>query len=122
MSLVDINLSTRLVLDTINGSTRFTDNLSNALGRNGKLEFLPRLRLESGSLEQFGLGLCDSLFTTSDSNLVGLGSSGSVLVVSGERKLDAILFFESDGVFTAGTNECGLDSSLDGDSLGRLVL
>ena len=122
VSLVDIDLSTSLVLDTVDGGTRFTNDLSNALGGNGKLEFLPRLVLECSSFEQLSLGLSDTLLATSDSDLVGLGGGRSILVVSRERELDAVLLFESDSVFTSGTNECGLNSSLDGDAFGSLVL
>lgn len=122
MSLVDIDLSTRLVLDTIDGRTGFTDNLSDTLGRNGELEFLPGLVLESSSFEQLGLGSSDALFTTSDRDLVRLGSGGSVLVVSGERELDAVLLFESDGILSTRTDERRLNGSFDVDRFGRLVL
>jgi hypothetical protein len=121
VSLVDIDLSTCLVLDSVNGRTGFTNNLSDALGRNGKLEFLPRLVLECSSFEQLSLGLSDTLLATSDSDFVGLGGRRSILVVSGERELDTVLLLESDSVFTSGTDECGLDSSLDGDAFGSLV-
>jgi len=121
MSLVDINLSTRLVLDSVNGRTGFTDNLSDTLGRNGKFEFLPRLILESSSFKQLSLGLSNSLLATSNSDFVRLGGGRSVLVVSGERELDTILLLESDSVFTSGSDECRLNSSLDGDTFRGLV-
>jgi len=121
MSLVNINLSTRLVLDSVNGGTGFTDNLSDTLGRNGKFEFLPRLILESSSFKQLSLGLSNSLLATSNSDFVGLGGGRSVLVVSGERELDTILLLESDSVFTSGSDECRLNSSLDGDTFRGLV-
>ena len=121
MGLVDIDLSTSLVLDTIDGRTGFTNNLSNALGRNGELEFLPRLVLERSSFKQLGLGLGDTLLATSDSDFVGLGGRRSILVVSGERKLNTVLLLESDSVFTSGTDECGLNSSFDGDAFGGLI-
>jgi hypothetical protein len=121
MSLVDIDLSTCLVFDTVNGRTGFTNNLSDTLGRNRELDFLPRLVFESSSFEQLGLGLSNSLLATSNSDLVGLAGGGTVLVVSRERKLDTVLLLESDGVFTSGTNECGLNSSLDDDTFGSLV-
>jgi hypothetical protein len=122
VSLIDIDLSTCLVLDTINGRTGFTDNLSDALGRNRELEFLPRLVLERSSFEQLGLGLSDTLLATSDGDFVGLGGGRSILVVSGERELDTVLFLESDSVFTSRTDECGLNSSFDGDAFRSLVL
>jgi hypothetical protein len=121
VSLVDIDLSTSLVLDTIDGRTGFTDNLSYTLGRNRELKFLPRLVLERSSFKQLGLGLSDTLLATSDGDFVGLGGRRSILVVSGERKLDTVLLLESDSVFTSGTDECGLNSSFDGDALGSLV-
>ena len=121
VSLVDIDLSTSLVLDPVDGGTGFTNNLGDALGGNGKLEFLPRLVLECSSFEQLSLGLSDTLLATSDSDFVGLGGGRSILVVSGEGELDAVLLFESDSVFTSGTNECRLNSSLDGDAFGSLV-
>jgi len=101
MSLVDIDLSTCLVLDTIDGGTGFTNNLSDTLGGNSELKLLPRFILECSSFEQLGLGLSDTLLATSDGNFVGLGGGRSILVVSGERELDTVLLLESDGVFTS---------------------
>ena len=122
---VNVDLSSCLILDAVDCRSGFANNASDSFSWNRESQRLPRLSLESGSLEQFRLGRRDTLAATSYGNLVGFRAVFrlfTILVVSREGQLNAVLLFETDSVFASGTDESGLNGARDLDDLRGLVL
>lgn len=119
---LNVNLSTSIVLDSIDGSTALTNDLSHSLAWDLEGSFLSGLGLESSSLKQLGLCSSYSLPATSDGDLVGVNIALLVLGVTRERELDAVFLLEADSVLATGTDKGRLNSSLDAENLGGFVL